>query len=294
MVCKICNYDNPKGNKICDNCGCDLPREIASSSTDNTDSSHQSSFGFASMDSVQRQSDTPKFNQMSSSTTQQQYNTGFAAPSSSASSAKFVQPVSSSNPIMKYLVKGFLLFAIVCFLFPFTTVSCNVDENSDNVKSANALNPNSINVDTDIIWTKTGFEMIKTEDENLVDDDTEDQQPEDVKDTKGILDTDKLYDTTEDFMFKGKTNPYLILAICCIAIGVVFSIIKKNKFAAIASGTATFLIIMYSLTFKSFYDFGDFTPYVKIEHRYGYYLCLLSLIAATVTAICVYAKDGDN
>lgn len=115
MICKICNHDNPIGKKVCDNCGCDLPKENISSLYGNTP---------------------------------QQQN---AVNSAQFTSSMGIKRLSSmSVPITKIAIKVFLILTLACFMLEFTTITYDggIFKYADSFTGLDLINIDDLKLDT--------------------------------------------------------------------------------------------------------------------------------------------------
>ncbi len=91
-------------------------------------------------------------------------------------------------------------------------------------------------------------------------------------------------DDDDDRDYKNKANPYLTLSFLVAIAALVLAIKKQKTIPFVLSGISALLLIIYQVTFKSFYDFDgmEYGKYITTEVRGGFVLCLLMLIATTV------------
>ncbi len=109
-------------------------------------------------------------------------------------------------------------------------------------------------------------------------------------------------DKSDDSLSKGsgqdsdhEPNIFLIAA---FAGGVATAVIifrKKNiKLAAIISGISALVLILFRMTFRSYYDFpSEYAKYIKVKTKFGLLLCILMMLA-TAAACFLETKNAQK
>ena len=92
-----------------------------------------------------------------------------------------------------------------------------------------------------------------------------------------------------------KPNIFLIAAFAGgIATAVFIFYKKKYKLAAIISGVSALVLILFRMTFNSYYDFPDeFVDYIDVDSKFGLILCILAMLA-TAAACFLEDKSSDS
>lgn len=90
-----------------------------------------------------------------------------------------------------------------------------------------------------------------------------------------------------------KPNIFLIAAFAGGVAAAVFIFYKKKyKLAAIISGVSGLLLILFRITFNSYYDFPDeFADYIDVDAKFGLKLCFLAML---VTAAACFLEDKSS
>lgn len=144
----------------------------------------------------------------------------------------------------KGLVKAILLVGLICFFFPFVTVSCSTEK-----------------------ATMSGAELAFN---------------------TSFEKNDKI--TEED-----KVNYYLIAAIGFAAIGILLADTKgMMKAAGVSSLGGALALVLFRTNFVSFYDLSKYEDLIKIEYRWGWFLCLFIFIGAGGIALFLREVPGAD
>ena len=92
-----------------------------------------------------------------------------------------------------------------------------------------------------------------------------------------------------------KPNVFLIAAFAGGAAAAVIIFRKKNiKLAAIISGISALVLILFRMTFRSYYDFpSEYAKYIKVKTKFGLLLCILMMLA-TAAACFLESKNAQK
>lgn len=92
-----------------------------------------------------------------------------------------------------------------------------------------------------------------------------------------------------------KPNVFLIAAFAGGATAAVIIFRKKNiKLAAIISGISALVLILFRMTFRSYYDFPkEYAKYIKVKTKFGLLLCILMMLA-TAAACFLETKNAQK
>lgn len=184
----------------------------------------------------------------------------------------------------RLIAKIAFLAALVCFLFPFMSVSCDASaaasmagEKGDYsfeivYKGYNLILPSTIS-DKNI---KTGSAM-------------------DQREKSSTTNSGEKYGSNEG------TNPWLIItALCCIA-GCVILFLRKDKlFTLIAAGcslVSIICLIIFRSDFMGRYitngetDLEGLGNYLKVNTKFGFVLCMLMVILALISSLLTYLAE---
>lgn len=196
---------------------------------------------------------------------------------------------------LRLIAKIAFLLALVCFLFPFVSVSCDTStlaamsgEDSANMefeieyKGYNLIFPSTISAKN----LKTSDDDINGELENI-----EEEAEE---------------DGGEEYGSEEESNIWLILtAICCIA-GCVIMFLKINKLLPlISAGCALFgtiSLFIFKSGFRDRYLKSDLTEmegmdissYLKVNFKFGFILCLIMVIIALISSALTFFSEKDT
>ena len=87
-----------------------------------------------------------------------------------------------------------------------------------------------------------------------------------------------------------KPNVFLIAAFAGGAAAAVIIFRKKNiKLAAIISGISALVLILFRMTFRSYYDFpSEYAKYIKVKTKFGLLLCILMMLATAAACFLEY------
>ena len=191
----------------------------------------------------------------------------------------------------RLIAKIAFLVALVCFAFPFMSVSCdasaigslaNQEAGGDYsfeivYKGYNLIFPSTISEKN--VKTGSGFNQKKTTS---------------TTNTK----------SGDDYGSDEKSNPWLIITVICCAAGAVVLFIRKDKlFSAIASclGLIAFIcLLVFKGTFVSRYFTSDnvnmqgAANYLQVNTKFGFVLCLISIILALIASVISWITDSPS
>lgn len=263
MFCPKCGNNVPDGNAFCPQCGSPLG---AGDAAQPAQQQYQQP--------VQQQYQQPA---------QQMY----GQPAAAGVGVGFGQITGMLQGIpLKLVAKVAFLVAIVCFLFPFMSVSCDASaaaslagESADDgdykfevvYKGYNMIFPSTISSKN--VKTGSGFDDMMEEEDEDEDDDSE-------------------YGSEE------KTNVWLIITVLACAAGAVILFLKHEQlFMLIATGCAglsTLCLIIFRSTFVKRYitngetDLEGMEDYLKVNTKFGFILCMVAVIVALIACGLTY------
>ncbi len=92
-----------------------------------------------------------------------------------------------------------------------------------------------------------------------------------------------------------KPNVFLIAAFAGGAAAAVIIFRKKNiKLAAIISGISALVLLLFRMSFRSYYDFpSEYAKYIKVKTKFGLLLCILMMLA-TAAACFLESKNAQK
>ena len=92
-----------------------------------------------------------------------------------------------------------------------------------------------------------------------------------------------------------KMNVFLIAAFAGGVASAVIIFRKKNlKLAAIISGISALVLILFRMSFRSYYDFpSEYSKYIKVKTKFGLLLCILMMLA-TAAACFLETKNAQK
>lgn len=94
---------------------------------------------------------------------------------------------------------------------------------------------------------------------------------------------------------KPKPNIFLIAAFAGGVASAVIIFRKKNiKLAAIISGISALVLLLFRMSFRSYYDFpSEYSKYIKVKTKFGLLLCILMMLA-TAAACFLETKNAQK
>ena len=205
----------------------------------------------------------------------------------------------------RLIAKIALLAAIICFAFPFVSISCDAsgymnsfnDTDEDysmkvTYKGYNFIFPST--VDEDNAELSSGFDKSKDNDDEDEDSESESRSS---KKSSGKNAKDE------------KTNGWLIAVVICCAVGCVVLFIKRQVWLPLVSAALSLAGIICLMIFKSNfverYVEGDskdsgisIENFLDIDYRYGFVLCMTFMIIGLVLCLLTFLidkfKDDDE
>jgi len=187
----------------------------------------------------------------------------------------------------RLIAKIAFLAALVCFLFPFMSVSCDAS-------TAASLTGQDTSEDYTFEIEYKGYNLIfpsTISDKNVKTGSGFDQREEKTTTT----------DSGEKYGSKEGANPWLIItAICCIA-GCVILFLKRDKLFTLISAGCSLVSIICLIIFKSDFakryitdgktDLEGLGNYLKVNTKFGYVLCILMVILALISTLVSYLVE---
>jgi hypothetical protein len=179
----------------------------------------------------------------------------------------------------RMIAKIAFLAALVCFAFPFISVSCSTST-AKGVDDAGEKNYRF-----EAVYNGYNFIFPSTISEKNVKDGLELDQREETS----------IADKGEEYGSKEGANPWLITtAICCIA-GCVVLFLKRDKlFTLVATGcsiVSLICLVIFRVDFSGRYfkhgktDLEDLGQYLKVNTKFGFVLCILMVIIALLSCM---------
>lgn len=109
-------------------------------------------------------------------------------------------------------------------------------------------------------------------------------------------DDDKL---TEQSDKDQKANIFLLLAFAGGVATAVFLFYKKNlKLASMISGASALLLLLFRITFRSYYGFSDipdnYAKYLDVDTKFGLVLCILMMLATAAACFLERKNTGSD
>ena len=186
---------------------------------------------------------------------------------------------------VRIIAKLLFLAAILCFAFPFTTVSCS----GGNMYKEYSQDNNDYNLSV----TYKGYNFIFP---STIDDDNKSLGSgfSEMSGSYGDEDNDDFDASDED------TNGWLVAVVVSCAVGIVLLFIKKQNWAPIAAAVCSLFGIVCLLIFKSNFterylnldkDTQILDSLLDIKYRYGFILCMLCIILSLIASLLVWIKE---
>ncbi len=184
----------------------------------------------------------------------------------------------------RLIAKIAFLAALVCFLFPFMSVSCDAS-------TAASMAGEEGDYSFEIVYN--GY--------NLIFPSTISEK--NIKTGSGFDQREKssTADSGENYGSKEGTNPWLIItAICCIAGSVILFLKRDKLFTLISAGcslVSLICLIIFRANFTSRYisdgktDLEGLGNYLKVNTKFGYVLCILMVILALISTLVSYLVE---
>ena len=184
----------------------------------------------------------------------------------------------------RLIAKIAFLAALVCFLFPFMSVSCDAS-------TAASMAGEKGDYSFEIVYN--GY--------NLIFPSTISEK--NIKTGSGFDQREKssTADSGENYGSKEGTNPWLIItAICCIAGSVILFLKRGKLFTLISAGcslVSLICLIIFRANFTSRYisdgktDLEGLGNYLKVNTKFGYVLCILMVILALISTLVSYLVE---
>ncbi len=206
----------------------------------------------------------------------------------------------------RLVAKIALLAAILCFAFPFVTISCDASE------FANSFNETDDDYSMEITYKGYNFIFPSTIDEDNADlgsgfsnsssssdyDDDYDYDYDD--DYESSSSDDKKDDDSRDARDE-KPNGWLIAVVICCAVGCVLLFIKLSDWLPAVSAALSLAGIICLSLFKSNFveryleedGSGSMSieNFIDIDYRFGYHLCMLFMIIGLIACAITFLTD---
>ncbi len=138
------------------------------------------------------------------------------------------------------LIKLLLIIGMVCFIFPFATVSCG-----------------------DVSASVSGFEAMTSL---------------------------TMQDNLDVYVSDRAPNLFLIITFICGVIAVYKVRAKPIKGTAVTVTVGAVCLLLFRISFVSYYDLEDYIDFVTLEFRWGWIISFLTYAAATVLAWLNYLQ----
>lgn len=165
----------------------------------------------------------------------------------------------------KTIAKITVLVALVMFFTPFVMVSCDKQKVANDYMDGMSLT-DEINYEDEY----TGMELI----------------------TRGSKESP--YEGMEEY----DNYDYNYWLAGAFGLGVITLILlfirNKNFVAALTSLIAVILLIIFRLTFISFYKLESMKEYITIEYKWGYIVCIVCFILTSITAFLAHIREEDD
>ncbi|MBO4867703.1 MAG: zinc ribbon domain-containing protein [Ruminococcus sp.] len=267
MDCSFCGKKIPYGSEICPECG------------NTTSEQHQV---FDQSDSLNK--DVVNYNQFDQEPTSEQT---VKDPPVSVGVTAITQKVEKIPT--RTIAKIAFLAALVCFLFPFISVSC------DTATIAREITVDQETIKIEVEYKGYNILFPSTISGKNVTEYDEEEYKNDIENNSKI---------GEDYGSKEYTNPWLIItAICCIAGCVVLFLKRDILYTLIAAGCSLISLICLIIFRIEFYkryilhgkkDLEGFEKYLLIHAKFGYILCVLMVILALISCLATYLTDKSK
>lgn len=272
MICKSCGKDMPDGEKYCSGCGAELELPKAETPADEAGAA-------ATSESSPGQANTPVSKGAGEGETE---TTSVAASEDVDSAAREVEPGESGEnegaavlqqeadeepkaaKNCRTALKLLFLAVLVCFFFPFITVSC----------AGETMEASGVN----LMWASIS----------------------DVYDNAGYSDTDIAIDNSEERsgfdQFRLDHNLILIFA-ALGALGGLISAFNKDKMKELAesAGVTAVLLLVFRISFFNYYIVEEYRETIKpfVGFAWGWWAAFLFALAALVVSLIGYMKDRE-
>ena len=262
MICPICGSKNPDGSTFCIQCGAVTDDDDDSFFTEDKALLDEKFFGRHEADSYQSES----------------YSTVQAVPVTEDISAA----ANKGNRIhSRFIAKIAFLLAIVCFFFPFMSVSCDT---STVTGSGDKYN-------TEVIYS--GYNIIcptTISDKNVKKNENVEELRKNFK-----LPSYKDYGNKED------ANPWLLVTLLCCILGMMLLFIKKIKILPLASTICAVIalasLIIFNTDFYKRYitnsktDLSEIKEYLKVNVKFGFVICFITIIIAFFSSVKTFTAE---
>ena len=179
----------------------------------------------------------------------------------------------------RLIAKIAFLVALICFAFPFMSVSC---DSSTITGSGDDYNAEVVYSGYNLLYPST------ITDKNL-------KMGEGLENIYNLGTQKYAKKSDKELGSEEKQNPWLaVTALCCIA-GIIVLFIKMKPFAPIAACgcgiIALISLIIFQANFKSRYitngktNIGEVNGVLKVNVKFGFILCLLAVITAIIASM---------